>query len=68
MNHVTTGPEGKDASRWARDRTSSSCTARGPDGSCWRGIIERLQADGYHVTAPQFPLTALADDWPGCGR
>jgi len=21
-----------------------------------------LQADGYHVTAPQFPLTALADD------
>jgi pimeloyl-ACP methyl ester carboxylesterase len=32
------------------------------DGSCWRGVIERLQADGYHVTAPQFPLTGLADD------
>jgi pimeloyl-ACP methyl ester carboxylesterase len=32
------------------------------DGSCWTGVIERLQADGYHVTAPQFPLTALADD------
>ena len=32
------------------------------DGSCWSGVIERLQADGYHVTAPQFPLTALADD------
>jgi pimeloyl-ACP methyl ester carboxylesterase len=31
-------------------------------GSCWSGVIERLQADGYHVTAPQFPLTALADD------
>jgi pimeloyl-ACP methyl ester carboxylesterase len=32
------------------------------DGSSWRGVIERLQADGYHVTAPQFPLTGLADD------
>ncbi len=32
------------------------------DGSCWTGVIERLQADGYHVTAPQFPLTSLADD------
>jgi len=32
------------------------------DGSCWGGVIERLQAGGYRVTAPQFPLTALADD------
>jgi pimeloyl-ACP methyl ester carboxylesterase len=32
------------------------------DGSSWSAVIERLQADGYHVTAPQFPLTALADD------
>jgi pimeloyl-ACP methyl ester carboxylesterase len=32
------------------------------DGSSWSGVIERLQADGYHVTAPQFPLTGLADD------
>src|SRR5258708_32081733 len=32
------------------------------EGSCWSGVVERLQADGYHVTAPQFPLTALADD------
>jgi len=32
------------------------------DGSCWSGVIQRLQAGGYHVTAPQFPLTALADD------
>src|SRR3984957_15601218 len=32
------------------------------EGSCWSGVIERLQADGYHVTAPQFPLTSLADD------
>jgi pimeloyl-ACP methyl ester carboxylesterase len=32
------------------------------DGSSWSGVIERLQAEGYHVTAPQFPLTALADD------
>jgi pimeloyl-ACP methyl ester carboxylesterase len=32
------------------------------DGSSWSAVIERLQAAGYHVTAPQFPLTALADD------
>jgi pimeloyl-ACP methyl ester carboxylesterase len=32
------------------------------DGSCWSGVIERLQSDGYHVTAPQFPMTALAAD------
>jgi pimeloyl-ACP methyl ester carboxylesterase len=32
------------------------------DGSSWSAVVERLQADGYHVTAPQFPLTALADD------
>src|SRR2546429_3574127 len=32
------------------------------DGSCWSAVIERLQADGYDVTAPQFPLTSLIDD------
>src|SRR2546423_6452681 len=32
------------------------------DGSSWSAVIERLQADGYNVTAPQFPLTTLADD------
>jgi pimeloyl-ACP methyl ester carboxylesterase len=32
------------------------------DGSSWSAVIERLQADGYHVTAPQFPMTALAHD------
>jgi len=32
------------------------------EGSSWSSVIERLQADGYHVTAPQFPLTALGDD------
>jgi pimeloyl-ACP methyl ester carboxylesterase len=32
------------------------------DGSCWEGVIERLQADGYRVTAPQFPESSLADD------
>src|ERR1700754_5073673 len=31
-------------------------------GSSWSAVIERLQADGYHVTAPQLPLTSLADD------
>ncbi len=32
------------------------------DGSSWSGVIERLQAAGHHVVAPQFPMTALADD------
>src|SRR4051794_10293148 len=32
------------------------------DGSCWSEVIERLQADGYKVTAPQLPETSLADD------
>ena len=32
------------------------------DGSCWSGVIERLQANGHTVTAPQFPLNALAAD------
>ena len=32
------------------------------DGSCWSAVIERLQADGYNVTAPQFPETSLTDD------
>jgi pimeloyl-ACP methyl ester carboxylesterase len=32
------------------------------DGSSWSSVIERLQAEGYHVTAPQFPLTSLAND------
>src|SRR3989442_1179414 len=32
------------------------------DGSSWSGVIERLQAEGYHVTAPQFPMSSLAND------
>jgi pimeloyl-ACP methyl ester carboxylesterase len=32
------------------------------DGSCWSAVIERLQAAGYNVTAPQFPESSLADD------
>jgi pimeloyl-ACP methyl ester carboxylesterase len=32
------------------------------DGSCWSYQIERLQADGYTVTAPQLPENSLADD------
>jgi pimeloyl-ACP methyl ester carboxylesterase len=32
------------------------------DGSCWSTVIERLQARGYNVTAPQFPESSLADD------
>ncbi len=32
------------------------------DGSSWSAVIESLQADGYTVSAPQFPETSLADD------
>jgi pimeloyl-ACP methyl ester carboxylesterase len=32
------------------------------DGSCWNGVIERLQGRGFEVRAPQFPLCSLADD------
>jgi pimeloyl-ACP methyl ester carboxylesterase len=32
------------------------------DGSCWSAVIERLQVDGYKVTAPQFPESSLAAD------
>jgi pimeloyl-ACP methyl ester carboxylesterase len=32
------------------------------DGSCWSGVVERLQADGFDVRAPQFPMNSLADD------
>ncbi len=32
------------------------------DGSSWTAVIKALQAQGYNVTAPQFPETSLADD------
>jgi len=32
------------------------------DGSSWSAVIERLQADGFNVRAPQFPMAALAGD------
>jgi pimeloyl-ACP methyl ester carboxylesterase len=32
------------------------------DGSCWSEVIERLQASGFNVTAPQFPESSLAAD------
>ena len=32
------------------------------DGSSWSAVIERLQADGYTVTAPQFGMGVLAND------
>jgi pimeloyl-ACP methyl ester carboxylesterase len=32
------------------------------DGSCWSDVIERLQAEGFQVRAPQFPMSSLADD------
>jgi pimeloyl-ACP methyl ester carboxylesterase len=32
------------------------------DGSSWSAVIERLQADGHRVTAPQFAMGALAAD------
>jgi pimeloyl-ACP methyl ester carboxylesterase len=32
------------------------------DGSSWSAVIERLQAEGFQVRSPQFPLNSLADD------
>jgi len=32
------------------------------DGSSWSAVIERLQAHGYNVIAPQFPESSLASD------
>jgi pimeloyl-ACP methyl ester carboxylesterase len=32
------------------------------DGSSWSSVIQRLQMEGYTVTAPQFPLTTLEAD------
>jgi pimeloyl-ACP methyl ester carboxylesterase len=32
------------------------------DGSCWAGVIRRLQAAGHDVIAPQFSHTSLADN------
>jgi pimeloyl-ACP methyl ester carboxylesterase len=32
------------------------------DGSSWSGVIERLQANGYNVSAPQFPMSQLSAD------
>jgi pimeloyl-ACP methyl ester carboxylesterase len=32
------------------------------DGSSWGAVIRSLQADGYNVVAPQFPLSSLAED------
>jgi pimeloyl-ACP methyl ester carboxylesterase len=32
------------------------------DDSSWSAVIERLQAEGYNVTAPQFPMNSLAND------
>ena len=32
------------------------------DGSSWSGVIQRLQAGGFNVTAPQFAMGSLAND------
>jgi len=32
------------------------------DGSSWSAVIPRLQAEGYNVTAPQFPMNSLANN------
>ena len=32
------------------------------DGSSWSAVIQGLQSDGFNVTAPQFPMNALAND------
>jgi pimeloyl-ACP methyl ester carboxylesterase len=32
------------------------------DGSCWSEVVEKLQARGYEVTAPQLPESSLVAD------
>jgi pimeloyl-ACP methyl ester carboxylesterase len=32
------------------------------DGSCWSEVVRQLQADGYHVISPQFPMSSLSAD------
>jgi pimeloyl-ACP methyl ester carboxylesterase len=32
------------------------------DGSCWSQVIEHLQTAGFHVRAPQFPMSSLSED------
>jgi len=32
------------------------------DGSCWSEVIANMQAEGFQVRAPQFPMSSLADD------
>ena len=32
------------------------------DGSCWSQVIEQLQTAGFHVRAPQFPMSSLSED------
>ena len=32
------------------------------DASSWNGVIERLQASGFRVTAPAIPLRGIAYD------
>jgi pimeloyl-ACP methyl ester carboxylesterase len=46
------------------DRKSNIVLVHGAwaEGSCWSDVIERLQTEGYKVTAPQFPMGPLADD------
>jgi len=34
------------------------------DGSSWSAVVQQLQADGYSVTAPQFPETASSPSIP----
>ena len=36
------------------------------DGSCWSAVIERLQADGYDVTAPSSPRRRFQTTSHGC--
>jgi hypothetical protein len=44
------------------ERRPSIALVRGAraGGSSFSAVIERLQPDGYHVTAPQFPESSLA--------
>src|SRR6266849_3874159 len=50
--------------RWRMSKRPNVVLVHGAwaDGSCWSAVIEALQAEGYTVTAPQFPETSLVAD------
>jgi len=64
MRTVLAGPEGGYLGEPLMSARPNIVLVHGAwaDGSSFSAVIERLQADGYNVTAPQFPESSLAAD------